>query len=73
MSDSLVPRDHAEAVALFRTEVVSALARGPLDRGELAAELRKREDDMLDLMLGALRRHGAPEACSRVWRQRSSG
>ena len=41
MSDSLVPRDHAEAVALFRAQVIGALTRRELDRGELAAELRK--------------------------------
>lgn len=41
MSDSLVPRDHAEAVALFRAEIIGGLARCQLDRGELAAELRK--------------------------------
>src|SRR5215475_5939968 len=41
MSDSLVPRDHAEAVALFRAQVIGALARSQLDHGELAAELRK--------------------------------
>jgi transposase InsO family protein len=41
MSDSLVPRDHAEAVALFRATVIGALTRSELDRGELAAELRK--------------------------------
>jgi len=38
---SLVPRDHAEAVALFRATVVGALARGELDHGELAVEIRK--------------------------------
>jgi hypothetical protein len=38
MSDSLVPRDHAEAVALFRATVIGALARSEPDRGELDAE-----------------------------------
>lgn len=38
---SLVPRDHHEAVALFRAGVIGALARSELSRGELAAELRK--------------------------------
>jgi putative transposase len=41
MSDSLVPRDHAESVALFRAQVIGALTRSTLDRGELAAEIRK--------------------------------
>lgn len=41
MSDPLVPRDHAEAVALFRAQVIGALTRSALSRGELAAELRK--------------------------------
>lgn len=38
--DALIsPRDHAEAVALFRAEVVGSLVRRDLDRGDLAAEL----------------------------------
>ena len=36
----LRPRDHAEAVALFRAEVIGALTRRELDRGELGAALR---------------------------------
>jgi transposase InsO family protein len=44
MPDSLVPRDHAEAVALFRAEVIGALTRSQLDHGALAAELRKLAD-----------------------------
>src|SRR4051812_9567605 len=44
VSDLLAPRDHAEAVALFRAEVVGALTRSQLDHGELAAELRKLAD-----------------------------
>ena len=39
-SDPLVVTDHAEAVALFRSEIIGALHRRDLDRGELAAELR---------------------------------
>jgi hypothetical protein len=35
----LSPKDHAEAVALFRSEVVGALTRRELDRGELADAL----------------------------------
>lgn len=38
--DPLVHRDHAEAVALFRSEIIGALCRRDLDRGELASELR---------------------------------
>ena len=38
---SLVPRDHQEAVALFRASVIGALARSELSHGELAAEIRK--------------------------------
>jgi hypothetical protein len=34
-------RDHAEAVALFRAEIIGGLARYLLFPGELAAELRK--------------------------------
>lgn len=37
----LSPKNHAEAVALFRSEIVGALARRELDRGELAEELTK--------------------------------
>jgi transposase InsO family protein len=36
----LGPRDHAEAVALFRAEIIGALARQELSRGELRARLR---------------------------------
>jgi hypothetical protein len=39
MSDSLVPRDHAERVALFRAGVIGALTRRELGHGELAAAL----------------------------------
>jgi putative transposase len=37
--DSLVPKDHAEAVALFRSEVIGSLARRELSHGELRAAL----------------------------------
>ncbi len=40
MPKNLTPRDHAEAVALFRAQIIGALTRRDLDRGELAAELR---------------------------------
>ena len=40
MPDALTPRDHAERVALFRAELVGALARRAFDHGELAAALR---------------------------------
>ena len=36
---TLTPKDHAEAVALFRSEIVGALTRRELDRGELAQAL----------------------------------
>jgi putative transposase len=35
----LSPQNHAEAVALFRSEIVGALTRRELDRGQLAAAL----------------------------------
>lgn len=38
--ESLRPRDHAEATALFRAELIGALARRELGHGELAAALR---------------------------------
>lgn len=41
MPVALIPRDHAEAVALFRAELVGPLTRRELDRGELAAALRE--------------------------------
>jgi transposase InsO family protein len=41
MSDLLVPRDHAEQVALFRAQIIGPLVRSQLDHGELAAEIRK--------------------------------
>ena len=37
----LRPKDHAEEIALFRSEVIGALARRDLVRGELAKELEK--------------------------------
>lgn len=36
----LGPRDHAEAVALFRAEIIGGLARQELSRGELRGKLR---------------------------------
>lgn len=39
--DVLEPKDHGEAVALFRSEVVGVLTRLDLPRGELAARLEK--------------------------------
>jgi transposase InsO family protein len=36
----LKPKDRAEAVALFRSEIIGALTRRDLDRGELREELR---------------------------------
>lgn len=39
--DVLVPKDHGEAVALFRSEVVGVLTRLDLPRGELAARLTR--------------------------------
>ena len=35
----LAPQDHAEAIALFRSEIVGALTRRELDRGDLAQAL----------------------------------
>ena len=35
----LTPKDHAERTALFRSEIIGALTRRELDRGELRAEL----------------------------------
>jgi len=37
--ENLTPKDHAEAVALFRSEIVGALTRIDLPRGALAARL----------------------------------
>jgi hypothetical protein len=39
-SPPLAPKDHAEAVARFRSEIVGALTRKDLHRGELRATLR---------------------------------
>ena len=36
---TLTPKDHAEAIALFRSEIVGALTRRELERGELAMVL----------------------------------
>lgn len=40
--DEMKPRDHAEAVALFRAQVVGDLVARNLDRGELRAELEEK-------------------------------
>ncbi len=37
--DTLTPKDHAEEVALFRSQVVGGLAHCKFLRGELAKEL----------------------------------
>jgi transposase InsO family protein len=39
--DEIKPKDHGEAIALFRSEIIGALCRRDLDRGELRAELVK--------------------------------
>lgn len=39
-SPPLAPKDHAEAVAIFRSEIVGALTRKDLDHGELRAAFR---------------------------------
>jgi transposase InsO family protein len=38
--DELKPKDHAEAIAIFRSEVIGSLCRRELDHGELRAEFR---------------------------------
>ena len=40
MRETIGPRDHAEAVALFRAQVLGSLVARDLDRGELARALR---------------------------------
>jgi putative transposase len=39
--DTLTPKDRAEAVALFRSEIIGALSRRQLSRGQLRAALRE--------------------------------
>lgn len=41
MSSELKPKDHAEAVALFRSEVIGALSCAELDHGQLREELAR--------------------------------
>ena len=41
MKDTLSPRSHAEAVALFRAQLIGALLTADLHHGELRAELRR--------------------------------
>lgn len=38
---NLTPRDHAEAIAVFRAELVGALTKTELAHGDLAAELTR--------------------------------
>jgi len=40
MSDSIIPKDHREAVAIFRAAVIGPLTARDLEHGELKAELR---------------------------------
>ncbi len=63
--DPLRPRDHAEAVALFRTEVIGALARRELTRGELAALLRELSKVRFRLPGSAVTRCIAPSTLER--------
>lgn len=37
--ESLKPKDHAEEMAIFRSEIIGALTRRELDHGELRAAL----------------------------------
>lgn len=39
--DTLSPKDHREAVALFRSQIIGELAVGTLERGELREKLRR--------------------------------
>jgi len=39
--DDITPKDHAEAVAIFKSQVIGALTRRQLTRGELCTELRR--------------------------------
>jgi transposase InsO family protein len=41
MPTALVPKDHAEEVALFRSQIVGALCRTDLEHGALRAQLRE--------------------------------
>jgi transposase InsO family protein len=41
MHPKFAPKNHREAVAIFRSEVVGAVVRRDLDHGELSAELRR--------------------------------
>lgn len=41
MKDTLAPRDHAEAVALFRSQLIGPLVTARLEHGELRNELRR--------------------------------
>lgn len=41
MNDRIAPRDHAEAIALFRAQLIGSLVAAHLHHGELRAELRR--------------------------------
>jgi hypothetical protein len=38
---NLKPKDHAEEVAIFRSQIIGALTRRELDHGELATTLKE--------------------------------
>ena len=56
---TLSPKDHAEAVAIFRSEIIGGLTRRELDRGELRRELlaiAKQRCSGARVMVGGVRR-----------------
>lgn len=53
--DDLKPKDHAEAIALYRSTIVGGLARRELERGDLASEL----EALSKQRFRAPRRHGS--------------
>ena len=57
MSDTLGPKDAAEAIAIFRTQVIGPLVCRQLSRGELAAALRELSKTPVRTPSGAMRRY----------------
>jgi len=49
MPDTLVPRDHAEAVALFRSQVIGGLVCAQLKRGQLRKALKQLSQELYEV------------------------
>lgn len=74
MPTTLTPKDHAEAVALFRAQVIGTLSRRDLDRGELRTALVELSQERLRAPGAAVTRSYAVPTLERwYYRYRKGG